>query len=136
MTKENVIITPTYLLRKNRFTIESAAELYTLSPEKLLTLEFKKYNNDPNDKLYLFPAYCYDMIPDDFIVEEIYKIKYTINRRFVKFKYDTNFTKNNNAAWEKSYFEFIRDFSHKQYLDIGININYTYNELIIKDLIE
>ena len=134
MTEENFIITPTSLLRQKRYTIESAAELYALPEQTLLNLKFKKFNNDPLDKLYLFPAYCYDMIPENFIVEECIYKNYKIKRKFVRFKYDSNFTKNNNEC-ERSYFQFIKD-KHKKYLDFGININYTYNELIIKDILE
>ena len=133
MSEKNTIITPGSLLRRHVLSIDQAIQLYSINVDDLKK-HFQKFNSDPNDGLYLFPSSCYELIPEGFIVEEVKYIRGKYERKFIEFIYDPNFTKMNNER-ERSYFKWIRD-QHKTHLDVGININYSYNELIIKNIIE
>ncbi|SRR6266581_4688405 len=114
-----------------KLPLENAKELYNTSGEKLISSGFLKIFT--KDNLYLFPKSSYDLLPDDLIVEEIkskiltryypYRNPAKYTRKFIHFKYEEDYFKNNNTCIEK-------------YLFIGINLNYSYNDLIIKNIIE
>lgn len=147
MTEENLIFTPDIVNKRNEsFSIDGAVSLYSLSLEELLKCGFKKIVS-PGDygtnKLYLFPKLIYNLIPDGFIVQEINytgRWKNKLQTCFKPFKYEENYfdTHETYKTYETETISTYR-FTNKlisEHLYIGINIAYTYNELLIKTIIE
>lgn len=130
-------------------SLENGKELYALSEE---TIGKHFCNFFPNDKLYLFAKHHYDLIPDGLIVEKItsklpsnskYYLSHnpaSYNRIFCQFKYEENYFNNQSYESYKIYDNYITNIFNmdpkEEYLFIGINLNYTYDEAIIKSIIE
>jgi hypothetical protein len=126
----------------SKFTIEQCKEMYLWTEEQFLKLNFYKMFYDYN--LWLFPKMMYDLIPEDFMVEKITLLNSKLNtnywtmtfnpahykKEFISFKYE------NNYETFKAFCEFTPNNRHVEYLCMGINNSLSYDETLIKSIIE
>lgn len=100
-------------------SIVNGKDFYSISKRELEHLGFLRMSN-----LYLLPKDCYYLIPDDTILQHVGF--YLSLRSFFHFKYEEDYFANNITY----------KYERREYLHMAINKNYTYDELIIKLILE